>query len=164
MQQLDLGTSAAANATARTVNLVRGGSESGIVSTSVSAAGDSAFNMSFVTTRPGTLHFLVVYSSLMGRYSDALVAWDNTPTDPVTLMTTDLSGFTGGVVARGSCSNVQGGVATVCRIGPNPGASDTGASSCSASVTCQVENTCFGALCDYSLYGMAPNATYKVWA
>lgn len=146
----------------------RSATDSGIKSARVASTGDAAFNISFTLARPGTLHFLVVYASLMGRYVDTLVAWDNTPTDPVALLASDLADFAGGTVARGSCSGLSAGVPVSCRFGPATGgdegaaATSAGHYACSPAVSCRVQNACFGSLCDYSRYGMAPNATFKV--
>jgi hypothetical protein len=130
---------------------------------SVAAVGESSFNLTFSLDRLGTLNFLVLYASMMVRYTDTFVAFDNAPGDPEALLATDLAAFSGGVVARGSCAAAAAGAATTCRIGPEPGGDEApGAFACSPAASCKVQNTCFGSLCDFSRYAIVANTTYKV--
>ena len=139
------------------------GDFSSVTAASVWAAGESAFNLSFALDRPGTINFLVLYASLLARHVTTYVAFDNNPGDVGALATSDLAAFSDGVVARGSCAVTQAQVTTVCRIGPVAGIdASPGAYSCSPTVSCQVQNVCFGALCDYWAYAIVPNSTYKV--
>jgi hypothetical protein len=127
------------------------------------AAGENSFNLTFSLDRPGTLNFLVLYSAMLARYGDAFVAFDNLPSDPASLLASDLAEFSGGVIARGSCAVASAGSVTSCRIGPEAGGNEApSAYACSPTTSCQVQNTCFGSLCDYGRYGIVANTTYKV--
>jgi hypothetical protein len=144
-----------------------------LTAASVAPAGEHAFNITFALAGPGTLHFVVLYASLYARFLDTFVAFDNAAIDVAAAIADDLAAFTGGVVARGACAVAQGGVATACRIGPTFDAasasivddetgSSPGAFSCSPAASCTVQNSCFGALCDFSRYAVVANTTYKV--
>lgn len=142
-----------------------GSNDTAIAAARVAPAGESSFNLSFSLTRPGTLHFLVLYSSLVARYVDTYVAFDNAPSDATALLTSDLAAFSNGVVARGSCAVAAAGATASCRFGPAAAdGADGGDYACSPAVSCRLQNTCFGSLCDYSRYGIVPNSTYKVRA
>lgn len=144
---------------------VRGGSfnDTAISSASVTPAGESSFTLSFSLDRPGVVNFLVLYSSMMARFVNTYVAFDNDPGDPAALISSDLAAFSDGVVARGSCAVMHAGVLATCSIGPQAAGDAPSTYSCSDPTTsCQVQNTCFGPLCDYSQYGIVPNSTYKV--
>jgi len=139
-----------------------GNDTNSIASARVAAAGESAFNLTFSLSRPGTLHFVVLYASMMARYVDTWVAFDNSATDALSFMSSELTGFSGGIVARGSCAVEQAGALTSCRLGPAHDADTPGSYSCSPSASCQIQNACFGSLCDYSRYSIVANSTYKV--
>jgi hypothetical protein len=139
--------------------------DTSVTSARVTAASENAFNLTFTLDRPGTLNFLVLYSSLVARYVDTYVAFDNTaPTDAALLLASDLAAFSDGVVARGSCAVANAGNATSCRIGPVMAGDTSDTFACSPAASCHVQNNCFGALCDYSQYGIVANSTYKVRA
>jgi hypothetical protein len=139
---------------------------SSIGSARVAAAGESSFDLAFTLTRPGSLTFVVLYASMVARYLDTYVAFDNGgAVDPAAFVNSDLAAFAGGIVARGSCAVAQAGVATTCTIGPPAGGGGLpGTYTCTPTTSCQIQNTCFGALCDYSTSGIVPNSTYKVVA
>ena len=152
--------------------------ETSIAVARVAAAGDSAFNLTFGLTAPGALHFAVVYAAMSARFVESYVAFDNAPGDAAALVGGDLTAFSGGVVARGSCSVPRAGVVTSCRIGPaaandgpgtyactsigGGGSGGAGAGGAAAAVSCTVQNACFGALCEFSRFGVAPGTAYKV--
>ena len=163
-----------------------------LTSVAVAAAGESAFTVTFELDSAGSLGFVVMYASLMARFVDSYgatrrmpastspthprnppsahprthrpraVSFDNWPGNARQLIGSDLTEFADGAVARGSCAAAGAGVITSCRIGPTAAGGDPDAYSCSPTSSCSVENSCFGALCDYSRYGLTPNTSYKV--
>ncbi|KAI8463288.1 MAG: hypothetical protein J3K34DRAFT_496093 [Monoraphidium minutum] len=134
-----------------------------VVDPSAEAAGAGAFRLRFTLDAPGTLRFAVLYSAMAARFGDTYVTFGNAPADAAALLASDLAGFSGGVVARGSCTVAAANVATQCRIGPLREGDAAGASECQPEgvATCEVSNACFGVLCDYSRFGIVGSTNYQ---
>lgn len=146
------------------VRMERATNETRVMSATVASAGDASFNLTFSLDRPGYLNFIVMYKSMAARYMNAYVAFDNPgPADPADAISSSMASFSSGVVARGSCGPAGGGAVVSCVVGPRAPGDPPNAYTCIPdSVTCSVENACFGSLCDYSRQGVVSDTAYKV--